>query len=80
MAVMRTRYHLLRKWDALAEYRWLDVDEAESDRKGMLLGIDRQVGNNLKLGIGYNFTDFSDDLTYLDYDRQGWFLSIVSQY
>ena len=56
----------MRKWDAIAECRWLGVDEAENDRAGLLPGIDRQVGEHLKLGIGYSFTDFSDELTDLD--------------
>ncbi len=77
---MRARYHLPRRWDALLEYRWLSVDEAETDRHGLLLGIDRQIRDGIRLGIGYNFTDFSDDLTYLDYDKSGWFLNIVGQH
>jgi hypothetical protein len=80
LAAMRARYHLPRKWDALLEYRWLSVDEAETDRHGLLLGIDRQIRDGIRLGIGYNFTDFSDDLTYLDYDKSGWFLNIVGQH
>lgn len=80
LAAMRARYHLPRRWDALIEYRWLSVDEADTDRQGILLGVDRAVGENLKLGIGFNFTDFADDLTYLDYDKYGWFLNIVGQY
>jgi hypothetical protein len=31
----------------------------------------------LKVGVGYNFTDFSDDLTDLGYDHRGVFLNIV---
>jgi hypothetical protein len=31
----------------------------------------------LKLGAGYNFTDFSDDLTDLSYDQQGAFVNII---
>ena len=77
---MRARYHVPKAWDALLEYRWLSVDEAKSDRQGFLFGIDRQLSDRLQLGVGYNFTDFADDLTYLDYDKQGWFLNIVGQH
>ena len=31
-------------------------------------------------GVGYNFTDFSDDLTDFDYDHKGWFLNMVGTY
>ena len=29
----QARYDLVRKWDALAEYRWLRVDENDSDKR-----------------------------------------------
>lgn len=77
---LRARYHVRRNWDALAEYRFLSVDEADSTRYGWLVGVDRHVGEHLKVGIGYNFTDFSDDLTNLDYEFDGFFLNVVGKY
>ena len=76
----RARYHFIKKWDALLEYRWLSVDETDSARSGWLVGIERHIGNNMKLGVGYNFTDFSDDLTNLDYEYTGWFINAVGKY
>jgi hypothetical protein len=35
------------------------------------------MGTNLKVGAGYNFTDFSEDLTELSYDSQGAFFTVV---
>ena len=67
LAVVRGRCHLSKRRDGLLEYRWLDVDEADDNRQGVLLGIDRHINDHLKIGVGYNFTDFSDDLTDLDY-------------
>ena len=77
---VRGRYHLISAWDALIEYRWLEVDEARSERNGFLVALDRHFGDHMKLGIGYNFTDFSDDLTDLDYDHKGWFINAVGKY
>ncbi len=77
---VRGRYHLIREWDALAEYRWLNVDEAESTRSGFLIGVSKHLGDHFKLGLGYNFTDFSDDLTNLDYDHKGWFINALGKY
>ena len=74
LAVVRGRYHLTRHWD-----RWLDVDEADDNRQGALLRIDRHINDYLKIGVGYNFTDFSDDLTDLDYQNNGWFLNFVGK-
>ncbi len=73
------RYELRQKWHALAEYRWLDVTDGGT-RSGWMLGIDRDVTRNLRLGIGYNFTKFSDDLTDFDYDHRGWFINFVGSY
>ena len=66
-------------WHALAEYRWLDVTDGGT-RQGFLAGIDRDLGRNFRIGVGYNFTDFSDDLTDFDYDHKGFFLNVVGKY
>lgn len=34
----------------------------------------------MKIGVGYNFTDFSDDLTLLDYEYDGFFLNGLGKY
>src|SRR5690606_31834501 len=39
-AAGQVRYELLHKWHALAEYRWLDVDDGGT-RQGWLVGVDR---------------------------------------
>ncbi|MFZ5635478.1 MAG: hypothetical protein ACOY82_02715 [Pseudomonadota bacterium] len=75
----QARYAFADKWHALAEYRWLSVEDG-GDRSGVLFGIDRDLGKNLRLGVGYNFTEFSDDLTDFDYDHKGWFVNLVGWY
>lgn len=77
--VARVDWHVVRNWDFLVEARLLEVKEAQDKRKGFLTAIHRHFNQNLKVGIGYNFTDFSDDLTNLDYDAQGWFLNIIGK-
>lgn len=32
------------------------------------------------MGVGYNFSDFSDDLTDMSYRSQGWFLNAIGKY
>lgn len=78
-AAGQVRYELLSKWHALAEYRLLDVKDGGM-RQGFLLGIDRDVAKNMRIGVGYNFTQFSDDLTDFDYDQKGFFINIVGRY
>jgi hypothetical protein len=46
-------------------------------RSGALISIYRYLGENFKVGVGYNFTDFSDDLTDLGYDHQGVFFNLI---
>ena len=77
--VLRADWHFVHKWDALVEARMLDLPEAQDRRSGTLWGIYRHVGKNLKFGLGYNFADFSDDLTDLDYDSQGFFINLVGK-
>lgn len=78
-AALQLRYEVVYAWHALAEYRWLDV-KAGGTRQGWLVGLDRDIGKNFRIGAGYNFTEFSDDLTDFDYDHEGWFLNMVGMY
>ncbi|MGO1002738.1 hypothetical protein, partial [Lysobacter sp. CA196] len=78
-AAVQTRYEFAETWHALAEYRWLGVRDG-GERQGFLIGVDRDIGRNFRVGVGYNFTEFSDDLTNFDYDHKGWFLNLVGTY
>lgn len=80
LAAVRASYHILKQWDALLEYRRLDVEEDDSARDGFLIGVDRHIGDHFKLGVGYNFTDFSDDLRQVGYEYEGWYLNMVGKY
>jgi hypothetical protein len=73
------RFDMQMQWHAMAEYRRLDVRNGGA-RQGMLAGADRDVAHNLRIGAGYNFTNFSDDLTDFGYDQKGWFLNLVGRY
>jgi hypothetical protein len=75
--VLRADWHFLYNWDALVELRRLDLPDAEDTRSGVLVAIYRHLGNHIKVGVGYNFTDFSDDLTQLDYKHQGLFINLI---
>ncbi len=78
-AAAQVRYEFADQWHTLFEYRWLDVTDGGT-RQGFLAGIDRDLGSNFRVGIGYNFTKFSDDLTDFDYDHKGFFLNVVGRY
>ncbi len=78
--VLRADWEFIHRWDALFEARWLDLPDAQDSRSGALVGIYRHLGNNIKVGVGYNFSDFSDDLTQLDYRHQGLFINMVGKF
>ena len=78
-AAGQVRWAFADQWHSLAEYRWLDVRDGGT-RQGWLVGVDRDLGRNFRVGVGYNFTEFSDDLTDFDYDHKGWFLNVIGTY
>ena len=80
LLIGRLDWHVVRNWDLLTEGRYLRVVQARDSRAGALLGIYRHLGKNIKLGAGYNFTDFSDDLTDQSYTSHGWFINIVAKF
>ncbi|MEJ2181663.1 MAG: flagellar motor protein MotB, partial [Gammaproteobacteria bacterium] len=78
--ILRADWHFTHRWDALLEGRLLDIPEAGDSRSGILVAIYRHFGKQVKAGVGYNFTDFSDDLTDLDYDSQGLFINVIGKF
>ncbi|MBK6895656.1 MAG: OmpA family protein [Alphaproteobacteria bacterium] len=80
LLIGRMDYEVLKSWEMTGEVRYLDVMEAEDSKAGVLLGAYKHFNQNIKAGVGYNFTDFSDDLTDLDYDSSGVFFNVVGKF
>lgn len=66
-------------WSVLTEYRSLKT-EKDGVKSGFLIGVDKELTKNLRLGVGYNFTNFSADLTQLSYRSKGYFINLVSKF
>lgn len=79
LGIVRADWHVVHEWDVIGEWRMLDAKEAGDTRTGALVGIYRHVNAHVKVGMGYNFTDFSDDLTQLDYRSRGWFVNLLGK-
>lgn len=79
LTVLRADWNFLPHWDALLEGRRLYLPDAQDRLDGALLGLYRRVGNHFKVGAGYNFSKFSDDLTSLDFRHQGLFINIIGK-
>jgi len=80
LGILRTDYRFFSKWEALAEGRVLYLPDLDERKSGALIGLFRYFGKNLKVGVGYNFTDFSEDLTDLSYDHHGLFFNIIGTF
>ena len=75
--MIRGDYRLRENWEVLVEGRLLDMPDLNESRAGALAAVSRYFGDHVKVGLGYNFTDFSDDLTDLSFDHQGVFLNVT---
>jgi hypothetical protein len=75
--ILRTDLRFRKFWEASVEGRMLHLPDLEERRAGSLITIYRYFGEHFKVGLGYNFTDFSDDLTDLGYDHHGLFFNLV---
>jgi flagellar motor protein MotB len=75
--VIRGDYTFRENWELLVEARLLDMSDLNESRSGALATISRYLGDHLKIGVGYNFTDFSDNLTDLSFDHHGVFLNLT---
>ncbi|MGZ3253704.1 MAG: OmpA family protein, partial [Burkholderiaceae bacterium] len=80
LMILRVDLHWVKEWDALTEVRTLRATEAADARAGMLFAIYRHVTEGVKMGVGYNFTNYSDDLTDLSYRSRGWFINVLGTF
>ena len=74
--VVRGDYRFRKNWEFLLEGRLLSMADLDEQRSGALATVSRYVGDHLKIGLGYNFTDFSEDLRDLSFDHHGVFLNL----
>ena len=75
-----------RSLELHAEYRWLRDFEGDSESRGALLGIYKQFGrrevrsvrSTYRVGVGYNFSGFDDDMRRDRQRSHGWFLDLMA--
>jgi hypothetical protein len=80
--INRFSYHLSDTWDAALEYRTLSMDQgADDSASGSLLEVNRLFFKHMRIGVGYNFTDFTDnEFSANDYSAKGYFFRIQGKY
>jgi hypothetical protein len=77
LAILRADWRFRKGWESVTEARMLTLPDVSQRRGGALAAIYRYLGKNVKVGAGYNFTDFSDDLTDMSYKHQGPFVNLI---
>jgi hypothetical protein len=77
LMVLRADWRFREGWEGLIEARALELPDLDEQRSGALVAVYRYLGQHFKVGVGYNFTDFSEDLTDLSYEHQGAFLNMI---
>ena len=80
LLIGRIDYHLVKEWDLTGELRTLQVSTAQDRKTGALIAIYRHLGDNFKVGVGYNFTNYTDDLTNLSSNNKGVFLNAIGKF
>jgi hypothetical protein len=79
----RLGYRLTDHWDVSGEYRILRLWKpgGGETKHGFLAELDYWVNDRIRLGVGYNFSRFSDDeLADLERDAHGFFFRVVGRY
>jgi flagellar motor protein MotB len=80
LTVLRLDWKLVRKWDWMLEWRSLSAKELQDRKDGWLTAVYYHLNENFKVGVGYNFTDYSDDLTDMSYRAKGFFLNMLGKF
>jgi len=84
LGLLRLGYRVAGNWELAAEYRVLRLEKADAageTRHGALFELGYHVNKRVLLGVGYNFSHFSDDeLSDLDRDTHGVFLRVTGRF
>jgi hypothetical protein len=81
LSIQRLNFHLWKRIDFGTEYRVLLQKESDDSRQGWLTEFTWEAVKHLRLGVGFNFTDFSDnEFSDNNYSVYGWFFRIQGKY
>jgi flagellar motor protein MotB len=75
--IMRIDWHFHQQWEGVIEGRALKMPDLNQTRSGALVAVYRHFGKHVKAGLGYNFTNFSEDLTDMSFKSHGIFMNVV---
>ena len=75
--IVRIDWHFRQEWEGMVEGRALEMPDLNQTRSGALVALYRHLGKHVKAGVGYNFTNFSEDLTDMSFKSHGIFVNVV---
>lgn len=77
MVAQGVGYQLTDNWRLYGEYRFMRQELADDFKQGAQIEVSRRVGDHMDIGIGYEMTDFTDDLTDMDYRAHGPYFRVT---
>ncbi len=80
LGIVRLDYEVVNNWDLMIEGRSMYFANSKVDEYGLLAGVYRDIGNNLRIGGGYSWGKVSDDLRTIDQNREGVFLNVIGKF
>jgi hypothetical protein len=81
LTIQRANVNVYGRIDFGLEYRILSESEADDERSGWLGEVSWRMQQWVRLGVGYNFTDFSDNtFSQNDYSVRGFFFRVQGLY
>ena len=74
-------YRVMKDWDVSGEYHWKTDTLNHELEQGALISFNKHLGDNVKVGVGYNFSGFDNNLANDDdYDAKGVFVNLVGKF
>ena len=80
LLVGNLEWNAVGEWDIFAEGHVLYSPETGSTETGAVAAVYRHLGENLKVGVGYEWGSVSDVETDLNYQGQGLFLNVIAKF
>ncbi len=80
LAGLSASYRIMKGWDITGQYHWKVDTQYEEMEDGALVSFNKYISDNFKIGLGYNFSRFDDNLTNDDdYDAHGLFVNLIGK-
>jgi hypothetical protein len=80
LGILRADLHVVHQWDLMLEGRIMWSPTTDESDFGAIAAIYRHFSDNVKVGVGWNFGRFSDDLRDLSQDDHGVFLNVIGKF